>query len=145
MQHLGTISSLGFGIALVGFVMPWLSIIKNWPFALVGWKVATGAYNIPPTEYYILAVGAASACGAVLPHVFPQQRRRQRVLLAALGLGLLGLMRLYLPEGFAEVEWRMGYYVTGVGLAVALVLNLAAISGLFKRKRRRRRRRTRHA
>ena len=141
VAQLGQISTVGFVIALAGFIMPWLSVIKNWPFALIGYKIAMGQFNIPPTEYYALGIAALAAGGAVLPHVVPRRRTIQRILFAALGILLMLLMRIHLPDGLNEVEWRLGYYVTLGSLVTVLALNAAVVGGLFRRRRRRRGRR----
>ena len=141
MPQLPLISTWGFVVALAGFILPWTSVIEGWPFALVGYKIAMGQYNIQPTEYYALLVAVLAAGGAALPHVIPKRRTVQRVLFAGLGLSALLLMRTYLPDGIDEVEWRLGYYVTGASLVVVLVLNATVLSGLFRQRRRRRRRR----
>lgn len=139
MPQLPLISTWGFIVALAGFIMPWTSIVKGWPFALVGYKVAMGQYNIQPTEYYAMLVAALAAGGAVMPHVIPERRTVQRALFAGLGVLALLLMRIHLPEGIVEVQWRMGYYVTGASLVVVLVLNASVINRRHRRRRRRRR------
>ena len=143
MPQLPLISTWVFIVALAGFILPWTSILKGWPFALVGYKIAMGQYNIPPTEYYVLLVAVLAAGGAVMPHVMPERRTVQRVLFAGLAVSVLLLMRVQLPNGIDEVQWRMGYYVTGTSLVVVLGLNAFVLGGRHRRKRRRQRRRRR--
>ena len=132
--------------------MPWLSIVRDWPFALTGFNLALGKYNIQPTESYVLIVAALAIAGAVLPNVLPRRKTWSRAVLALTGILVLILMRYHLPgtefaipEMFRnptdEMEWRLGSYLTLAAFTGVAVLNLAAILGFFGRPGRMRRRR----
>ena len=141
MRHLGSVSTGGFVIALAGFIMPWLSIIRDWPFALIGFNIALGKYNIQPTEYYALMAAAAAVSGAILPNVLPRRKTWTRTVLALSGILLLLLMRFHVPT--SGMEWRLGFYLTLTAFIAVEALNLTAIMGLIRRPRRGRRRRSR--
>ena len=139
MRQLGNVSTVGFVAALAGFILPWLSIVRDWPFALVGYNIALGKYNIQPTEYYALMAAVIGVAGAALPNVLPRRKTWTRAVLALLGLLVLLLLRFH--GQVSEMEWRLGFYATLAAFAAVASLNLAAIMGLLGRPRRRRRRR----
>ena len=109
MRQLGNVSTVGFVAALAGFILPWLSIVRDWPFALVGYNIALGKYNIQPTEYYALMAAVIGVAGAALPNVLPRRKTWTRTVLALLGLLVLLLMRFH--GQVSEMEWRLGFYV----------------------------------
>ena len=132
--------------------MPWLSIVRDWPFALTGFNIALGKYNIQPTESYVLMVAALAIAGAILPNVLPRRKTWSRAVLALTGILVLILMRYHLPgTEFAipdmfqnptdELEWRLGSYLTLAAFIAVAALNLAAIMGFLGRPGRMRRRR----
>ena len=123
--------------------MPWLSIARDWPFAVTGFNIALGKYNIQPTEYYVLLVAAVAAAGAILPNTLPRRKTWSRTVLAVLGILLLVLMRYHVPGSEVaildifqnptnEMEWRLGFYFTLTAFVAVTALNLAAIMGFFK-------------
>jgi len=146
MRELGSLSTVGFCIALAGFIMPWLSIVRDLPFAVTGFNIALGKYNIQPTEYYVLLVAAMAVGGVILPNVMTRRKTWSRAVLALSAILALVLMRYHLPgtefvipDMFQDStdgwEWRLGFYVTFAALTAVAALNLAAILGFFRRRR----------
>ena len=125
MRQLGTVSTVSFAAALAGFILPWVSILRDWPFALVGYNIALGKHNIQPTETYVLMAAVIGVAGAGLPNVLPRRKTWTRTILALLGLIVLVLLRFH--GQVSEMEWRLGYYVTLAAFAAVAALNRGCV------------------
>ena len=130
-RSLSPLSTALFLVVLASLFLPWMSIVKGWPFALSGLSIVMGKFNIPPTEHYAMAATGSALAGAILPNVVPRRRTWLRVLFSALGILAMGLMVLHVSPQFGGTapELRLGFYVPTAAFAVLMLLNVAAIAG----------------
>ena len=139
MRHVDRYITVLFAVVVPAFlIMPWISIVEDWPFALSGMALAFEKYNIQPTEYYALAAVVIAGTGAIGPHFLPRRKTLTRVGLAFAGMGLTLLMHIHPPEGYPNVQWRMGYWVSLVAFTAAAFVSVYTLGQQQGRRRRRR-------
>lgn len=132
MSQLGTVST-------IGFILPWLSIVQDWPFTPVSYNITLGKYNIQPTEYYALIAAVIGVAGTALPNVLRRRKTWIWTILALPGLIALRLMRFH--GQVLKMAWKLEFFVTLAAFAAVAAPNLAAIMGTLGRPRRLRSRR----
>lgn len=141
MRNLNAVSSVMFGIALAGYLLPWITGTSNWP-VISGLDLVVGKYVMRPAETYAVLGVVAAVLGLVLPYLTEVRQVRLRTIFAGAGVLLMGLFLYSMAavfDGVSLMTWTgTGFFLTAGALAVAFGMNLAAIMGLYRGRRPRR-------
>lgn len=104
MRNLNLYSTILFQTVLGSLLLPWVSIIRDWPFALSDLTIALSKFNIVPTEHYVQLVVGAAVLGAFMPNVVQSKRTRFRIVFASAGLLMTLAMNLHFAEPFNAID-----------------------------------------
>ena len=117
------LSAVIFGIGLLGYLLPWM-VVASEPIS--GFDVASGKYNIAPTEVYALLAAIAALCGGIIPFIILRRQDLDAAVVLSGGADRHGLVPIapVRRSGGDRTRAGGGLLSDGGGLCCGLALEL---------------------